>query len=534
MTQWLGPDPASAGHASSGGNSGRILLRATWRFFSPAFPEEGHPTRLEDTMEALPRYAVEDEYVVQEMILLYKSANAQKRIELLSVWQGQSYWRLPFEVAKLAVQDPDDSVRYWMARNASHLDYRDWNSQTKERDDTHPERNLEAQLRADPVPLVGAAVFENHHLHPYGPPWGPPGSRGGDELTAMSHLERLAGMRNPGVPAHWAHDVADMALPMEKRQELILALLTNPRFVEYSHSVHARMPADSWLAIEFDYAKLWDTISSWPYSRAKIEFFHRLYAPGFKKAEIYKASSDEDYSVRCAILEGCDEKDYDAWDVLELGTTDTDPHCRELAYSKHPLYKVHEKLKNVLKGSDKASILGLYSNPNVTAAQLEAIRRRVGELDLGDEVRWRRREPTTADIALGLSHELPSKSARYRRYAWEFLLGLVGLSLTLTLLIAAHEAQRALLGLLIIVCTSALWLEWRWPYHLARVENHAAQRLNELKKLLGAKDLTESEEQIFSAAEHLEHLGGRLAIRAIFLVAADLLAIGSLILSVLQ
>jgi hypothetical protein len=33
-------------------------------------------------MEALPRYAVHDEYAVQEMILRYKSASPQERIEL--------------------------------------------------------------------------------------------------------------------------------------------------------------------------------------------------------------------------------------------------------------------------------------------------------------------------------------------------------------------------------------------------------------------------------------------------------------------
>jgi len=37
---------------------------------------------LESPMEALPRYAVHDEYAVQEMILRYKSASPQERIEL--------------------------------------------------------------------------------------------------------------------------------------------------------------------------------------------------------------------------------------------------------------------------------------------------------------------------------------------------------------------------------------------------------------------------------------------------------------------
>ena len=98
----------------------------------------------------------------------------------------------PFKVAKLAVEDPDASVRYWMARNARALDYRERNSPTRKHDDTHPERNLEARLRADLVPVVRAAAFENVCLHR-------PGSVNiEDDLRAMSKLERLAYMRNPG------------------------------------------------------------------------------------------------------------------------------------------------------------------------------------------------------------------------------------------------------------------------------------------------------------------------------------------------
>jgi hypothetical protein len=450
---------------------------------------------------------------------------------VLSGWYGQStsYWAggsfgylqswvgLPFEVAKLAVEDPDDSVRYWMARNARYLDYSEWNSQTNRFDDTHPERNLKARLRADPVPVVGAAVFENPRLY--------------DsfllidrDLPAMSRLERLACMRNPYVLTSGAQKVAGMDLPMEEREELILALLTNRSFVE-----NARSPS---CAFDSDYAKLWDTISRFPDGDAKLNFFRRIYALRDKKTEIYKGCERE--RLRCAILEGCDATRYDDLAVLELGTADSRPDCRQLAYSKLPVGKVHEKLRVVLKGSDKASILGLYSNPNVTATQLEAIGRRAGELDLWDEARDLRRERTAADMALSLSYQLPSKSARYRGYAWEVLWGLAVVALSLALLVVAPEGQRALFGVLIIACSTALWLARSLPFQLAFAANNAGRRFNELRKLLGAKDLTESEEQTFVATEHLLASGARIFIRGIFWVAVDLLAIGGVILALLR
>jgi hypothetical protein len=470
-------------------------------------------------MEALPRYryAAHDEYALQEMILRYQSASPQERIVLLSGWQEQS--TLPFKLARLAVEDPDAGVRYWMARNARALDYREWNSPARKRDDAHPERNLEARLRADLVPVVRAAVFENACLHR-------PGSLNiEDDLRAMSRLERLAYMRNPGILVFEAQAVLGLELPLQERQELILALLTNQRFVEGSRSPHI-----SWTS----FRELWDTIGRFPDGDAKLDFFRRIYAPGNKRAATFQAAPGE--AVRCAILEGCDEKDDDAAGLLELGTADSHPDCRKLAYSKLPVGTVQGKLREVLKSSDEAAILGLLSNRNVTADQLQAIWRRVRELNLTEEARQLRRERTAADIALELSEEWrsPGTLARSRAFAWDVLCGLVVPALGVTVLIAARQGQGALLSLLIIACCGLLWLPLWLPYHFSVAEFLATQRLNDIKRLLGAKDVTESEAKEEADAAHLRYSARRNLIRGLFLAATCLVALVGLIVALLQ
>jgi hypothetical protein len=283
-------------------------------------------------MEALARFAVEDEYVVSEMILLYKAANALKRIELLAEWH-QSPIRLPFEVAKLAVEDQDESVRYWMARHARDLDYRE-GPRSDEPDDKHTELNLEARLRADPVPIIRAAVLENPRLvHPH--------DHFHDRaahLAAMSQLERLAYMRNPALS--WvghAQIIADMPIPMHERQQLILVLLTNRAFVDGSHRW-------TW---EDDFAKLWDTLSRWPPSHAQSEFFRRIYAPDSTKEDVYKACQKS--YVRIAILEGCDASGRDE-EVLKLETNDADldvGNLRTRSFRLHLLPRNRKKLSRV-------------------------------------------------------------------------------------------------------------------------------------------------------------------------------------------
>ena len=166
------------------------------------------------------RYAFHDEYILQEMTLLFRSANAQERIRLLAGWNEPTKG-LPFEIAKLAIEDQNESVRYWMARNAGELDYRRFVSYTdgdrvrRERDKTHPERDLEALLRADPVAIVRAATYENYR------------ARGlflsKHQLAAISHLERLGFARYPQVPISVVCEFAeDATIPTRERQEFKL------------------------------------------------------------------------------------------------------------------------------------------------------------------------------------------------------------------------------------------------------------------------------------------------------------------------
>jgi hypothetical protein len=271
-----------------------------------------------------------------------------------------------------------------------------------------------------------------------------------------------------------------------------------------------------------------------PDGDAKLDFFRRVYAPGNKRAEIYKATREE--VVRCAILEGCEETDEDASALLELGTSDSHPDCRRLAYSKLPAGTVQRRLREVLKGSDEAAISGLVSNRNLTADQLQAIWRRVRELNLGEQARQLRRERTAADVALELSEEWrsPGALARFRAFGWDILCGLVVPALSLAVLIASRQGQGALLSLLIIACCGFLWLPLWLPYHFSVAEFLATQRLNETKRLLGAKDATESEAKEEADAAHLRYVARRNLIRGIFLGATCLVALTGLIVALLQ
>ncbi len=312
--------------------------------------------------ECADRYAFSDEYAIQEMALLYRSANTQRRIELLADWNGHAAYWMPFEIARLAVEDPDDGVRYWMARNAKNLDYRDYlrNGRQARGDETHPERDLKARLRADPQPVIRAAVFENSCIYHFVP----------QDLSSMSHLDRLAYVRNSNV---FLLDVIKLAenetIPLSERQEIILAALTNVKFVESSRG--------GW---ETNYEHLWDIVSRWPleYPGAPVEFCRRIHAPALKKAAIYRACQ-EPY-LRKAIIEGCRESDEM---TLELGIDDPDADCRKLAFSKVPPLLITKRI-NTLKKSDQSAVLGLWTNPNLTLEQQDTVGGYVEDWGQGD------------------------------------------------------------------------------------------------------------------------------------------------------
>ena len=70
-----------------------------------------------------PRYRVHDEYVLEEIRGRFVHGNRRERLQLLAeVYAAKP---LPYELARLVLDDPDPMIRRWMARNATDLDFRE-------------------------------------------------------------------------------------------------------------------------------------------------------------------------------------------------------------------------------------------------------------------------------------------------------------------------------------------------------------------------------------------------------------------------
>ena len=109
----------------------------------------------------LPRYAIIDAYTLEELRREYTIADAKGRVSLLKKLYRQSSYRIPFEIARLAVEDPEVEVREWIARNGKYLDYSERRWEGDKCIIEFPERNLEERLKNDPDPFVRACLREN-------------------------------------------------------------------------------------------------------------------------------------------------------------------------------------------------------------------------------------------------------------------------------------------------------------------------------------------------------------------------------------
>ena len=86
-----------------------------------------------------------DAFAVEELRRLYQSADVSGRIAVL-----QSDTTLPFEIARLAVEDPNVEVRQWFARHGRTEFYSDTAAQPAVR---FPDRDLLEILRKDSDPI---------------------------------------------------------------------------------------------------------------------------------------------------------------------------------------------------------------------------------------------------------------------------------------------------------------------------------------------------------------------------------------------
>ena len=296
---------------------------------------------------AMSRYSIHDAYTVEELRREYQASDAKGRIRLLR----KLYRTLkpPYEIALLAVEDPNVEVRQWLARNGWQLDYREevyreteeseeepvynekgelvgWRC-TDETEQSkfdpryrYPDRDLEGRLRKDPDPFVRACLRENSHVY----------SRFGfwkQWFAEATHLERLALVRNPGVDEQLVERIFDpedkeLQIDLGQRKELLFALLTNRDFIHSSREL-------SWDDVRnpMHFAKLWQLASKWPAdSGVSGSVYMHVGADDDDKASVYQNCTNP--WLRRVILGNCNKSDKQ---TIELGMKDTDENCRTAA-----------------------------------------------------------------------------------------------------------------------------------------------------------------------------------------------------------
>jgi hypothetical protein len=312
------------------------------------------------------RYQRWDEYTIAEVGRRFTSGTREDRLELLSECyaEGRS---LPYEIASQVLDDPDPTIRLWMAKHARNLDLREriWtprpehkpsaptavnpftgqpftgsesdnedaeeaNEKRKPEDEyKHPDRNLWGRLEQDADPLVRAALYENPEAHRYA------------ALNDLPQIKRLAYMRNPEHARCGAiasdqilavFDPSDKTLEIteSQREELALAYLANPAVIAFSqdHSCHENDECGP-NKCPTNRRRLWSLLAAFPSAAVGERGFRFLGSEDKLKAEVYRHT--EDRWLRMELLLGARETDVE---LLKLGAADKEECCREVAGNK--------------------------------------------------------------------------------------------------------------------------------------------------------------------------------------------------------
>ena len=174
-------------------------------------------------MEEFSRYQVSDAYILEELKRDYQSSDVRGRIRLLKKLRFP-----PYEIARMAVEDPHVEVRQWIARQGK-LDFRE---QEAGQNAEASERNFVERLRGDPDPYVRACLHENPNvigLVSFALDWE-------EYFFNANHLQRLALVRNPNINGPLVEKVfdpddKDLRITINERAELARAYLSTKKIV---------------------------------------------------------------------------------------------------------------------------------------------------------------------------------------------------------------------------------------------------------------------------------------------------------------
>lgn len=343
------------------------------------------------------RYANLDPYTLEELRRKYNRANTAGRLNILKPYKVQIVGcrstlgrAVPYELALLAVQDRDITVREWIARHISLycLDFNE--SQDISGPPRNPELDLFEKLKHDIDPFVRAALREN-----------PTFPVSIDAFLSCNPMERLALLRNPSIgedhhkfiEALFDPDDQSLGVSSVERLELLRAYLSNASAREDSHRTLRNerehfLDGGTWAEHNRHWSNLWKLALKWTslgtdykVTEREIgrEFFKHFGAEVEVKAEVYRQSQDA--AAKYAILE--ESKWPDDREVISLGMQDSNETCRFCAYAVVG-YLAPESLEAIIAREGAVNLQAFGQNDKLQSWQLEKIKARLEELLPGD------------------------------------------------------------------------------------------------------------------------------------------------------
>jgi hypothetical protein len=303
----------------------------------------------------LKRYSVVDDYTLEELKSTYLSSSAKERIDLLAKLNEDNVTP-PYDIALLAVQDSNATVRQWFARHGKVFKYGD--------------SDLTEYVKSDQDHFVRACLYENSNVYNFFSLL----FRDSGYFITANHLERLALVRNPDVSTSLIEKIFDLedgelGLDMQSRKELFLAYLTNEQAMLNNVRSAALLgnphPPDgsTWYSANKFLDDIWKLAAKWPEDSFIPAYVYRFVpVSDHTKASVYETVTER--YLRCRILEGCDG-DYD-WNTINLGINDSDVRCRELA-AYQAKYLNTDTIDTILQGNDKTILSALANNHSLAS-----------------------------------------------------------------------------------------------------------------------------------------------------------------------